>query len=109
MNEEIKTEMVEAQNRLAQLFEDCLNQFFADDNNADTNPLDFIMKPMYLAAMKRNKGNQSKTAKLLKLSRGTLRKDLEQYFGTTCVGVKYKDSVENIVAKEQELNLRRVI
>ena len=39
----------------------------------------------------------------------TLRKDLEQYFGTTCVGVKYKDSVENIVAKEQELNLRRVI
>ena len=109
MNEEIKTEMVEAQNRLAQLFEDCLNQFFADGKNSDSDPISFIMKPMYLAAMKRNEGNQSKTAKLLKLSRGTLRKDLEQYFGTTCVGVKYKDSVENIVAKEQELNLRRVI
>jgi DNA-binding protein Fis len=43
-------------------------------------------RAVYLAAMRLAYGNQSKAAKALGVSRGTLRKKLLLYFGTTRVG-----------------------
>ncbi len=45
-----------------------------------------IEKPMIEAIMRYVRGNQSKAARILGLSRGTLRKKLAEYFDTTHVG-----------------------
>lgn len=105
MNVDVKNEMIEAQNRLAQLFEDCIQQFFADGKNADISPLDFIMKPMLLAVMKHHKGNQSKAAIHLKLARGTLRKELQKHFARTDVGLKFRESIEELAVKNEAKEL----
>lgn len=42
---------------------------------------------LYEAVMKFMRGNQSRAARFLGVSRGTLRTKLKEYFGTTHVGV----------------------
>lgn len=101
MHYEIENNIVEAQNRLAQLFEDCIEKFFANGKNSNSDPLAFVIKPMLLAAMKHNKGNQSKASIQLKLSRGTLRKELKKHFGRVDVGLKFRESIEELTVKEE--------
>lgn len=49
--------------------------------------LEEVESALYEAIMKFTKGNQSKAAVLMGVSRGTLRTKLKQYFGTTHVGL----------------------
>ena len=52
--------------------------------------LDEIESAMYEAVMKFTRGNQVRAAKVLGVSRGTLRTKLKQHFGTTHVGRPYQ-------------------
>lgn len=54
--------------------------------------LEEVESAMYEAIMKFTKGNQSRAALLLGVSRGTLRTKLKHYFGTTHVGLDVHDS-----------------
>lgn len=49
--------------------------------------LEEVESALYEAVMKFTKGNQSRAAILLGVSRGTLRTKLKSYFGTTHVGL----------------------
>ena len=48
--------------------------------------LEEVEVPLFEAIMRYTRGNQSKAARLLGISRGTLRKKLAEYFETTHVG-----------------------
>ena len=63
---------------------DAMQQYFRDLDGQDTKELYAIVMaevepPLLEAAMKYTRNNQSKTAVLLGLNRGTLRKKLKQY------------------------------
>ncbi|CAI8158113.1 MAG: DNA-binding protein Fis [Cellvibrionales bacterium UBA7375] len=63
---------------------DAMQQYFRDLDGQDTKELYAIVMaevepPLLEAAMKYTRNNQSKTAALLGLNRGTLRKKLKQY------------------------------
>jgi Fis family transcriptional regulator len=63
---------------------DSMQRYFQDLDGQDTKELyDLVMAevepPLLEAAMKYSRNNQSKTAALLGLNRGTLRKKLKQY------------------------------
>ena len=63
---------------------DSMHRYFFDLDGQDTKELyDLVMAevepPLLEAAMKYTRNNQSKTAALLGLNRGTLRKKLKQY------------------------------
>ncbi|MAW23910.1 MAG: DNA-binding transcriptional regulator Fis [Cellvibrionales bacterium TMED47] len=63
---------------------DSMQRYFQDLDGQDTKELyDLVMAevepPLLEAAMKYTRNNQSKTAALLGLNRGTLRKKLKQY------------------------------
>ncbi|MBS0357937.1 MAG: Fis family transcriptional regulator [Proteobacteria bacterium] len=71
---------------------DALKRYF--DALAGSNPvglhnlvLEEVESALYEAIMKFVRGNQSRAARLLGVSRGTLRTKLKQYFGTTHVGL----------------------
>ena len=49
---------------------------------------------IYRTAMEHAKGNQSRAAILLGISRGTISLKLKQYFGTTEIGVPKQESQE---------------
>lgn len=49
--------------------------------------LEEFEQPLFQKIMEFNKGNQVQAAHMLGISRGTLRKKLVQYFGTTHVGL----------------------
>lgn len=54
--------------------------------------LEEVESALYEAIMKFTKGNQSRAALLLGVSRGTLRTKLKYYFNTTHVGLEDKES-----------------
>ena len=63
---------------------DSMHRYFFALDGQDTNELDDVViaevePPLLEAAMKYTRNNQSKTAALLGLNRGTLRKKLKQY------------------------------
>ena len=60
--------------------------------------LEFVEATMYEATMKFTKGNQVQAAKVLGVSRGTLRTKLKQYFGTTHVGNIWINSVSHLTS-----------
>lgn len=60
------------------------------NNTVAETILDEVEAAMYEGIMKFTKGNQSRAAKLLGVSRGTLRTKLMTYFGTTHVGGVYR-------------------
>jgi len=76
-------EINQAQEQLARLFGNYMEQVFEDNKNKNLKFIDFIEKPMCLAAMRRCNGNKTKAAKYLGISSGVLNKKLEKYFGTT--------------------------
>jgi Fis family transcriptional regulator, factor for inversion stimulation protein len=65
-----------------------VTRFLADNkNDKSINGLyDMILSeiepPLLKAVMERRRGNQLQAAKLLGISRGTIRKKLQRYFGT---------------------------
>lgn len=68
--------------------------FQSVDTNKPSNlqniVLDEVEAAMYEGIMRYTRGNQSKAAKVLGVSRGTLRTKLMHYFGTTHVGGIYR-------------------
>jgi Fis family transcriptional regulator len=78
------TDIPQQQQSLRDHVADAIQQYFHDLDGQDTKELyDLVMAevepPLLEAAMKYTRNNQSKTAVLLGLNRGTLRKKLKQY------------------------------
>lgn len=66
---------------------DLVNRFLVDNKGSNITDLyDMILQevepPLLQAVMERKRGNQLQAAKLLGISRGTIRKKLQRYFGT---------------------------
>lgn len=64
-----------------------VTNFLAENKNTSVRDLyDVILSevepPLLKAVMEKRRGNQLQAAKILGISRGTIRKKLEQYFGT---------------------------
>ncbi len=72
---------------LQNLVYDVVNRFLAENKGAQVNDLyDMILQevepPLLQAVMEKKRGNQLQAAKMLGISRGTIRKKLQRYFGT---------------------------
>jgi Fis family transcriptional regulator len=79
-----KTPEITQQKSLRNHVAEAMQQYFHDLDGQDTKELyNLVMAevepPLLQAAMKYTRNNQSKTAVLLGLNRGTLRKKLKQY------------------------------
>lgn len=64
-----------------------VSKFLSDPKNKNVTSLyDMILSefepPLLEAVMKKRRGNQLQAAKILGISRGTIRKKLQRYFGT---------------------------
>ena len=64
-----------------------VNRFLNENKNKSINDLyDMILSevepPLLQAVMEKRRGNQLQAAKILGISRGTIRKKLQRYFGT---------------------------
>ena len=80
--------------------------YFKGDEPVGVNRLvlEEVESAMYEAIMKFTKGNQSRAALLLGVSRGTLRTKLKHYFGTTHVGLDVHDSRIFIIHDDADRN-----
>lgn len=72
---------------LQELVYSLVTRFLAENKSKKIDDLyDMILAevepPLLQAVMERKRGNQLQAAKLLGLSRGTIRKKLQRYFGT---------------------------
>lgn len=72
---------------LQNLVYDVVNRFLAENKGSQINDLyDLILQevepPLLQAVMEKKRGNQLQAAKMLGISRGTIRKKLQRYFGT---------------------------
>ena len=72
---------------LQDLVYNLVNRFLTDNKGKSIDNLyDLILSeiepPLLQAVMERRRGNQLQAAKVLGLSRGTIRKKLQRYFGT---------------------------
>ena len=72
---------------LQELVYSLVTRFLADNKSKKIEDLyDMILAevepPLLQAVMERKRGNQLQAARLLGLSRGTIRKKLQRYFGT---------------------------
>lgn len=81
----VKTEAEEKS--LQNLVYDVVNRFLSDNKGNQINDLyDLILQevepPLLQAVMEKKRGNQLQAAKMLGISRGTIRKKLQRYFGT---------------------------
>lgn len=81
------TETVTEEKGLQEIVYDLVNRFLAENKGKAINELyDMILQevepPMLQAVMEKNRGNQLQAAKMLGISRGTIRKKLQRYFGT---------------------------
>jgi DNA-binding protein Fis len=70
--------------RLGNAVEECLQQYFAQlDGQNPSNLYSLVLaeieKPLIAMVLKLTNGNQSKAAKMLGISRGTLRKKMAMY------------------------------
>ncbi len=66
---------------------DLVNRFLTENKGRNITDLyDMILQevepPLLQAVMEKKRGNQLQAAKLLGISRGTIRKKLQRYFGT---------------------------
>lgn len=64
-----------------------VSRFLAENKNKPINDLyDMILSevepPLLQAVMEKRRGNQLQAARMLGISRGTIRKKLQRYFGT---------------------------
>lgn len=72
---------------LQDLVYNLVNRFLSENKSKKIDDLyDMILcevePPMLQAVMEKKRGNQLQAAKLLGISRGTIRKKLQRYFGT---------------------------
>ena len=72
---------------LQEIIYNLVNGFLAENKGSNINDLyDMILQevepPLLQAVMEKKRGNQLQAAKLLGISRGTIRKKLLRYFGT---------------------------
>jgi Fis family transcriptional regulator len=74
---------------------DAMDNYFSSIDESSTIDektlvIDEVESAMYEGIMRYTRGNQSKAAKVLGVSRGTLRTKLMHYFSTTHVGGIYR-------------------
>lgn len=72
---------------LQELVYNLVNRFLAENKSKNIDDLyDMILSevepPLLQAVMEKRRGNQLQAAKILGISRGTIRKKLQRYFGT---------------------------
>ncbi len=72
---------------LQEIIYNLVNKFLSENKGSSINDLyDMILQevepPLLQAVMEKKRGNQLQAAKLLGISRGTIRKKLQRYFGT---------------------------
>lgn len=72
---------------LQELVYNLVTRFLAENKSKNVNDLyDMILAevepPLLQAVMEKRRGNQLQAAKMLGISRGTIRKKLQRYFGT---------------------------
>ncbi|MFY7698087.1 MAG: helix-turn-helix domain-containing protein [Legionella sp.] len=77
----------EQDHNLQELVYTLVSRFLAENKNKSINDLyDMILcevePPLLQAVMEKRRGNQLQAAKILGISRGTIRKKLQRYFGT---------------------------
>ncbi len=84
-------EIKQAQEQLARLFGDYMKLVFENGKNKDLNFVEFIEKPVYLAAMRYCGGNKSKAVKYLRCDEKTLSKRLMRHFNTRAVGTTFDE------------------
>lgn len=97
LNKEVKMNVADVQDSalqtlkqeqgLQELVYSLVTRFLAENKSKKIDDLyDMILAevepPLLQAVMERKRGNQLQAAKLLGLSRGTIRKKLQRYFGT---------------------------
>ncbi len=87
VNTPISTQNVKQENNLQELVYSLVTRFLAENKIKKIDDLyDMILSevepPLLQAVMEKKRGNQLQAAKLLGLSRGTIRKKLQRYFGT---------------------------
>lgn len=87
MNDTQLNPFVKQAQGLQELVYSLVTNFLAENKNKNITALyDMIMSeveaPLLQAVMERRRGNQLQAAKLLGISRGTIRKKLQRYFGT---------------------------
>lgn len=83
----INDSMIKQDQSLQNLVYDIVTRFLNENKNKSINDLyDMILSevepPLLQAVMERRRGNQLQAAKILGISRGTIRKKLLRYFGT---------------------------
>ncbi len=81
------TETIAQDQGLQELVYGLVNRFLVENKNKSIDDLyDMILAevepPLLQAVMEKRRGNQLQAAKLLGISRGTIRKKLQRYFGT---------------------------
>lgn len=82
-----QTEIATKEQGLQDLVYSLVNRFLAENKgNSITDLYDMILSevepPLLQAVMEKRRGNQLQAAKMLGISRGTIRKKLQRYFGT---------------------------
>lgn len=78
---------VKQEQGLQELVYSLVTRFLAENKSKDINELyDMILAevepPLLQAVMEKRRGNQLQAARMLGISRGTIRKKLQRYFGT---------------------------
>lgn len=81
------TETTKQEPALQEVVYGIVSRFLAENKGKNINDLyDMILSevepPLLKAVMERRRGNQLQAAKILGISRGTIRKKLQRYFGT---------------------------
>lgn len=81
------TQTTKQEQGLQDLVYNLVNRFLAENKNKPVSDLyDMILAevepPLLQAVMEKRRGNQLQAARMLGISRGTIRKKLQRYFGT---------------------------
>lgn len=81
------TQTLSKQEGLQELVYNLVSRFLSENKSKNIDDLyDMILSevepPLLQAVMEKRRGNQLQAAKMLGISRGTIRKKLQRYFGT---------------------------
>ena len=84
---QLSSPSVKQEQGLQELLYNLVTRFLAENKNKSVSDLyDMILSevepPLLQAVMEKRRGNQLQAAKMLGISRGTMRKKLQRYFGT---------------------------
>lgn len=87
MKTHAESSVIHKEPALQELVYNLVSRFLAENKNKNIQDLyDMILSevepPLLQAVMEKRRGNQLQAAKLLGISRGTIRKKLLRYFGT---------------------------